>query len=58
MSPYFVDENVYLVTFFGKNGATPKDDINDMRNEIEQFSKELWQIHSLLLDRTRKNEDN
>ena len=35
-----------------------KDDINDMRNEIEQFSKELWQIHSLLLDRTRKNEDN
>jgi hypothetical protein len=24
MSPYFVDENVYLVTFFGKNGATPK----------------------------------
>ena len=23
MSPYFVDENVYLVTFFGKNGATP-----------------------------------
>ena len=39
-------------------GVIYKDDINDMRNEIEQFSKELWQIHSLLLDRTRKNEDN
>ena len=39
-------------------GVIYKDDINDMREEIEQFSKELWQIHTLLLDRTRKNEDN
>ena len=39
-------------------GIIYKDDINDMKEEIEQFSKELWQIHSLLLDRTRKNEDN
>ena len=39
-------------------GIIYKDDINDMREEIEQFSKELWQIHTLLLDRTRKNEDN
>lgn len=29
-----------------------KDDINDMKNQIEYFSKELWQIHSLLLNRT------
>ncbi|NLD18465.1 MAG: MobC family plasmid mobilization relaxosome protein [Tissierellia bacterium] len=39
-------------------GIIYKDDINDMSEEIEQFSKELWQIHTLLLDRTRKNEDN
>ena len=32
MSPYFVDENVYLVTFFGKNGATPK-----VRRRIEKL---------------------
>ena len=29
-----------------------KEDINDMKKEIEHFSKELWQIHSLLLNRT------
>ena len=29
-----------------------KDDINDIKNQIEYFSKELWQIHSLLLNRT------
>ena len=39
-------------------GVIYKDDINDMRREIEQFSKELWQIHSLLLNRTQRNEDN
>ena len=30
-------------------GVIYKDDI---KNEIEHFSKELWQIHSLLLNRT------
>ena len=25
---------------------------NDIKNEIEHFSKALWQIHSLLLNRT------
>ncbi|MGV3408478.1 plasmid mobilization relaxosome protein MobC, partial [Streptococcus agalactiae] len=25
---------------------------NDMKKQIEHFSKELWQIHSLLLNRT------
>ena len=29
-----------------------KEDIDDIKNEIEHFSKELWQIHSLLLNRT------
>ena len=33
-------------------GIIYKDDINDMKKEIEHFSKELWQIHSLLLNRT------
>ena len=28
----------------------------DMKKEIEQFSKELWQIHSLLLKRTAETE--
>ena len=33
-------------------GIIHKDDINDMKKQIEYFSKELWQIHSLLLNRT------
>ncbi|HEO7347118.1 TPA: plasmid mobilization relaxosome protein MobC [Streptococcus agalactiae] len=33
-------------------GIIYKEDINDMEKEIEHFSKELWQIHSLLLNRT------
>ena len=33
-------------------GVIYKDDINDIKNEIEHFSKELWHIHSLLLNRT------
>ena len=33
-------------------GIIYKDDINDIKNQIEHFSKELWQIHSLLLNRT------
>ena len=33
-------------------GRIYKDDINDMKKQIEYFSKELWQIHSLLLNRT------
>ena len=33
-------------------GVIYKDDINDIKKEIEHFSKELWQIHSLLLNRT------
>ncbi|QGH00451.1 plasmid mobilization relaxosome protein MobC [Streptococcus dysgalactiae subsp. dysgalactiae] len=33
-------------------GIIYKDDINDMKKQIEYFSKELWQIHSLLLNKT------
>ena len=33
-------------------GVIYKDDINDMKEQIEHFSKQLWQIHSLLLNRT------
>ena len=33
-------------------GVIYKEDINDIKKEIEYFSKELWQIHSLLLNRT------
>ena len=33
-------------------GIIYKEDISDIKKEIEQFSKELWQIHSLLLNKT------
>ena len=35
-----------------QTGIIYKDDINDIKKQIEHFSKELWQIHSLLLNRT------
>ena len=37
-------------------GIIYRDDINDMKKQIEYFSKELWQIHSLLLNRTKESE--
>ena len=33
-------------------GVIYKEDISDIKREIEHFSKELWQIHSILLNRT------
>ena len=33
------------------------DDIKDLKNQIEHLSKEIWQIHSLLLDRTSNKDD-
>lgn len=33
-------------------GVIYSDDINDMKQQIEHLSKEILQIHSLLLDRT------
>ena len=38
-------------------GVIYSDDINDMKKQIEHLSKELWQIHSLLLDRTTTKND-
>ena len=37
-------------------GVIYKEDISDIKNEIQHFSKELWQIHSLLLKRTSETE--
>ena len=31
-----------------------KDDIQTMKEKIDSLSKEIWQIHSLLLSRTHK----
>ena len=39
-----------------QTGIIYKDDIHDMKKAIEHFSKELWQIHSLLLKRTSETE--
>lgn len=39
-----------------QTGSIYKDDIQDMKKEIEHFSKELQQIHSLLLKRTAETE--
>ena len=33
-----------------------KEDIGNMKKEIEHFSKELWQIHSLLLNSTSRGD--
>jgi len=34
------------------NATNNIEDIGDIKKEIEHFSKELWQIHSILLNRT------
>jgi len=41
-----------IVKRANSTGVIYKDDINDMKEQIEHFSKQLWQIHSLLLNRT------
>lgn len=41
-----------IAKLVNSTGIIYKDDINDMKKQIEYFSKELWQIHSLLLNRT------
>ena len=38
-------------------GVIYSDDINDIKQQIEHLSKEIWQIHSLLLDRTATKGD-
>lgn len=38
-------------------GVIYSDDIKDMKNQIEHLSREIWQIHSLLINKsTIKNE--
>ena len=45
--------NINLIEkLVSSTGVIYKEDIGDMKQEIEHFSKELWQIHSLLLNRT------
>ena len=39
-----------------QTGIIYKDDIHNMKKTIEHFSKELWQIHALLLKRTSETE--
>ena len=36
-----------------KTGVIYKSDIDDMKESIKKFSKELWDIHLLLLKRTK-----
>lgn len=38
-------------------GIIYRDDINDMKKQIDRLSKEIWQIHSLLLGRIAENGD-
>ena len=35
-------------------GVIYSDDIKDMQSQIEHLSKEIWDIHSLLLKRTKQ----
>ena len=37
-----------------KTGVIYKTDINEIKNDIAKISKEQWDIHSLLLKRTRE----
>lgn len=38
-------------------GVIYSDDINDIKKQIDHISKEIWQIHSLLLGRTTETGD-
>lgn len=38
-------------------GIIYSDDINDIKKQIDHISKEIWQIHSLLLGRTAETGD-
>ena len=38
-------------------GIIYSDDINDIKKQIDHISKEIWQIHSLLLGRTTETGD-
>ena len=38
-------------------GVIYKKDIEEIKKEVDRLSKEIWQIHSLLLKRTTEGED-
>lgn len=38
-------------------GVIYSNDIKDMKKQVEHLSKEIWQIHSLLLRRSNENGD-
>ena len=40
-----------------QTGVIYKDDIVSIRKDIDKLSKEVWQIHSLLLNRTKNGDD-
>ena len=42
---------------FNSTGVIYSDDIKDMQSQIEHLSKEIWQIHSLLLNKTTNKGD-
>lgn len=40
-----------------QTGIIYKDDIKSIRQDVDRLSKEIWQIHSLLLNRTTEGDD-
>ncbi len=40
-----------------QTGVIYKDDITSIRNDIDNLSREVWKIHSLLLNRTQAKEE-
>ena len=40
-----------------QTGVVYKSDIETIKKEVDRMSKEVWQIHSLLLNRTKDGDD-
>ncbi|EGG90601.1 hypothetical protein HMPREF0491_00472 [Lachnospiraceae oral taxon 107 str. F0167] len=45
-----------IAKHINSTGIIYRDDINDMKKQIENFSKELWQIHTLLLNKAKESD--
>jgi len=43
-----------IVKRVNQTGVIYKSDIDDMKESIDDFSKEVWDIHSLLLKNTKE----
>ena len=55
---YNVTSNInQIAKRVNSTGIIYSDDINDMKKQIDHISKEIWQIHSLLLRRTAETGD-